>query len=65
MERIARKTIDPEEYEQHMVAREQQREALLNYHVVERVINSRDGEDGTEYFVKCRCTFTLYPWAPY
>jgi chromodomain-helicase-DNA-binding protein 1 len=61
MERIARKTIDPEEYEQHMVAREQQREALLNYHVVERVINSRDGEDGTEYFVKCRCTFVLYP----
>jgi chromodomain-helicase-DNA-binding protein 1 len=61
MERIARKTIEPEEYEQHMVAREQQREALLNYHVVERVINSRDGEDGTEYFVKCKCTFALYP----
>jgi len=49
----ARKKQDPEEYEQHMVAREAQRESLLDYHVVERVIDTRDGEDETEYYVKC------------
>ncbi|KAJ4296768.1 ATP-dependent DNA helicase Hrp3 [Kalmusia sp. IMI 367209] len=48
----ARKKLDPEEFEQHMVARESHRESLLDYHVVERVIDSRDGEEDTEYYVK-------------
>lgn len=49
----ARKKLDPEEFEQHMVAREAQRESLLDYHIVERVIGSREGDDETEYYVKC------------
>jgi len=49
----SRKDEDPEEFEQHMVAREAERESQLDFHVVERVIDSRDGEDETEYFVKC------------
>lgn len=49
----ARRKIEPEEFEQHMVAREAERESQLDFHVVERVIDSRDGEDETEYFVKC------------
>lgn len=49
-----RQQEDPEEFEQHMVARETERETLLDYHIVERVIDSRPGEDGTEYYVKCR-----------
>jgi len=65
MRRLARKKDEPEEFEQHMVAREQEREALLNYHIVERVINSRDGEEGTEYFVKCKCTSALHPCPSY
>jgi chromodomain-helicase-DNA-binding protein 1 len=52
----SRKNADPEEYEQHMVAREAERESQLDFHVVERVIDSRDGEDETEYFVKCKST---------
>jgi chromodomain-helicase-DNA-binding protein 1 len=52
----SRKNADPEEFEQHMVAREAERESQLDFHVVERVIDSRDGEDETEYFVKCRLT---------
>ena len=61
MSRLAHKKTEPEEFEQHMVAREQEREALLNYHIVERVIDSRDGEDGTEYFVKCMYIYAFYP----
>lgn len=54
MYHLARKKTDPEEFEQHMVAREAERESQLDFHVVERVIDSRDGEDETEYFVKCK-----------
>ena len=55
----ARKKEEPEEYEQHMVAREATREAERDYHIVDKVIDSRDGEDETEYFVKCTsATFT-------
>lgn len=36
-----------------MVARESERESQRDFHVVERVIDSRDGEDETEYMVKC------------
>lgn len=45
---------EPEEYEQHMVARETERQSQLDFQVVERVIDSQDGEDETEYFVKCK-----------
>lgn len=44
---------DPEAFEQHMVQRETDQQSQLDFHVVERVIDSRDGEDGTEYCVKC------------
>lgn len=50
----SRKNEDPEEFEQHMVAREAERESQLDFHIVERVIDTRDGEDETEYFVKCK-----------
>lgn len=49
----ARKKREPEEFEQHMVAREAERESQLDFHIVERVIDSRDGEDEAEYYVKC------------
>lgn len=49
----ARRKLDPEEFEQHMVQREAEQESLKDFHIVERVIDSRDGEDGTEYYVKC------------
>ncbi|KAF1956241.1 hypothetical protein CC80DRAFT_71737 [Byssothecium circinans] len=48
----SRKQEEPEEYEQHMVARESERENLKDFNVVERVIDAQEGEDGTEYFVK-------------
>ena len=50
----SRKKTDPEEFEQHMVAREAERESQLDFHNVERVIDTQDGEDETEYFVKCK-----------
>jgi chromodomain-helicase-DNA-binding protein 1 len=60
----SRKKYEPEEFEQHMVARESERESQLDFHVVERVIDSRDGEDETEYFVKCKSE-QLYPFCAY
>ncbi|PVH98766.1 chromo domain-containing protein 1 [Periconia macrospinosa] len=48
----SRKEQEPEEFEQHMVAREAEREALKDFNVVERVIDLRDGDDGEEYYVK-------------
>jgi chromodomain-helicase-DNA-binding protein 1 len=50
----SRKSQEPEEYEQHIVAREAERENLKDFHVVERVIDAQEGEDGTEYYVKCK-----------
>lgn len=50
----SRKRSDPEDFEQHMVAREAERESQLDFHIVERVIDSQDGEDETEYLVKCK-----------
>ena len=51
---------EPEEYEQFMVARETERQSQLDFQVVERVIDAQDGEDETEYFVKCkRLAFAL------
>ncbi|RYN84148.1 Chromodomain helicase [Alternaria alternata] len=61
----SRKNADPEEYEQHMVAREAERESQLDFHVVERVIDSRDGEDELEYFVKWKgLTYEFCTWEP-
>ena len=42
----------PEEKEKWMLDRERDADALLDYTKVERVIGVRDGEEGTEYFVK-------------
>lgn len=44
--------IPPEEKEKWMLDRERDSDALLDYTKVERVIGTRDGEEGTEYFVK-------------
>ncbi|KAH7388799.1 chromodomain helicase-like protein [Pyrenochaeta sp. MPI-SDFR-AT-0127] len=61
----ARKKREPEEFEQHMVAREAERESQLDFHVVERVIDSRDGEDEAEYFVKWKgLTYEFCTWEP-
>lgn len=63
---IARKKIDPEEYEQHMVAREAERDSQLDFHAVERVIGAREGEEETEYFVKCTLSrICYYPFLDY
>ncbi|KAF1840967.1 uncharacterized protein K460DRAFT_195645 [Cucurbitaria berberidis CBS 394.84] len=61
----ARKKKEPEEFEQHMVAREAERESQLDFHVVERVIDSRDGEDETDYYVKWKgLTYEFCTWEP-
>jgi chromodomain-helicase-DNA-binding protein 1 len=44
--------IQPEEKEKWMLDRERDSDALLDYTKVERVIGSRHGDDGTEYYVK-------------
>lgn len=51
---IHRKHIDPEEYEQYVVTREAERQSQADFHIVERVIGARDGEEETEYYVKCK-----------
>jgi chromodomain-helicase-DNA-binding protein 1 len=56
-----RKKVEPEEFEQHMVSREAERESQLDFHVVERVIDSQRGEDETEYLVKCKPSPYLAP----
>lgn len=61
----ARKNEDPEEFEQHMVAREAERETLSDFHVVERVIDTRDGDEETEYRVKCTLVTHHYPYLDY
>ncbi|KAF2182223.1 hypothetical protein K469DRAFT_712840 [Zopfia rhizophila CBS 207.26] len=60
----ARQHEEPEEYEQYMVAREAERESQLDFHVVERVIGSRAGEENdTEYFVKWKgLTYEFCTW---
>ena len=46
--------VPPEEKEKHSLDRERDIDALTDYCKVERVIGSRESEDGqTEYFVKC------------
>lgn len=56
-----RKAYDPEEYEQHMVAREAERQSQADFHVVERVIGTHEGDEGTEYYVKCK---SFHPGCP-
>lgn len=46
-------TIPPEDKEKWNLDREQEAEALEDYMKVERVIGKRDGDDETEYYVKC------------
>ncbi|KAF2706596.1 chromodomain helicase-like protein [Pleomassaria siparia CBS 279.74] len=61
----ARKKTEPEEFEQHMVAREAERESQRDYHLVDKVIDSRHGEDETEYFVKWKgLTYEHCTWEP-
>lgn len=48
----SRKEQEPEEFEQHMVAREAERENLKDFNVVERVIDRRYGDEGEEVYVK-------------
>ncbi|KAG9199817.1 hypothetical protein G6514_007931 [Epicoccum nigrum] len=56
---------EPEEYEQHMVARETERQAQLDFQVVERVIDTQEGDDETEYFVKWKgLTYDCCTWEP-
>jgi chromodomain-helicase-DNA-binding protein 1 len=60
---LSRKDIDPEEYEQYMVQRENQQQNQADFHVVERVIGTRDGDDGTEYYVKWKgLTYDCCTW---
>jgi chromodomain-helicase-DNA-binding protein 1 len=49
--------ISPEEKEKWILDREQYIDALSDYSKVERVIGVRDGEDGTEYYVKWKGLF--------
>jgi chromodomain-helicase-DNA-binding protein 1 len=65
MHYISRQKEDPEEYEQYMVARETERESQRDFHIVERVIATRDGEDETEYLVKCKILFHSHPYVDY
>jgi chromodomain-helicase-DNA-binding protein 1 len=61
----ARKKTEPEEYEQHMVARVAERESQLDYHIVDKIIDTRHGEDETEYYVKCKLHLLPYPYSDY
>ncbi|KAH0843319.1 Chromodomain helicase hrp3 [Fonsecaea pedrosoi] len=50
-------TIAPEDKEKWILDREQYIDALDDYKKVERVIGDRDGEEGTEYYVKWKGLF--------
>ena len=45
--------VPPEEKEKWSLDRERDADAIVDYMKVERVIGSRDGEEDTEYYVKC------------
>lgn len=45
--------VPPEEREKWALDRERETDALLEHQQVERIIGTREGDDGTEYFVKC------------
>jgi hypothetical protein len=46
--------VTPEDKEAWLLDREKDDDALLDFQKVERVIGTQDGEEGTEYFIKCR-----------
>ncbi len=45
--------IPPEEKEKWNLDRERELDTLNDCMMVERVIGTREGENGTEYYVKC------------
>lgn len=49
--------VPPEDKEKWNLDREAALDALNDYKQIERVIGARDGEDGTEYFVKWKSLF--------
>jgi chromodomain-helicase-DNA-binding protein 1 len=52
---------DPDDYDKYKIDREKVREAILDFQQVERVIGTRQGDEETEYYVKCtfsRCAVT-------
>jgi chromodomain-helicase-DNA-binding protein 1 len=49
--------VQPEEKEKWMLDRERDSDALQDYTKVERVIGVREGDEGTEYFVKWKGLF--------
>jgi chromodomain-helicase-DNA-binding protein 1 len=49
--------VPPEEKEKWMLDRERDADALLDYIKVERVIGVRDGEEGTEYYIKWKSLY--------
>ena len=53
--------VPPEEKEKWSLDRERDADALTDYMKVERVIGSRDGEEDTEYYVKCMLSKHLLP----
>lgn len=53
-------TVAPEEKEKWILDREKEADAQNDYVHVERVIGRRDGEEETEYLVKCESL--LSPW---
>lgn len=53
---------DPDDYDKYKIDREKVREAILDFQQVERVIGTHQGDEETEYYVKCmfsRCAVTF------
>lgn len=48
--------VPPEGKEKWSLDRERDADAMNDYMKIERVIGSRDGDEDTEYYVKCRQT---------
>lgn len=44
---------DPDDYDKYKIDREKVREAILDFQQVERVIGTHQGDEETEYYVKC------------
>lgn len=53
--------VPPEEKEKYNLDRERDADALVDYMQVERVIGTRESEEGTEYLVKCMLCLPLPP----
>ena len=53
---------DPDDYDKYKIDREKVGEAIFDFQQVERVIGTRQGDEETEYYVKCtfsRCAVTF------